>query len=69
LEQAERRQRLDLLESALRQLGNRCRELLRLKLEGHSFAEIQKLLHVESLNTVYTWDFRCRKQLAEKLNA
>jgi RNA polymerase sigma-70 factor (ECF subfamily) len=68
LEQTERRQRLDHLEAALKQLGDRCRELFRLKLEGHSFAEIQKRLKVESMNTLYTWDFRCRKQLAEKLN-
>jgi RNA polymerase sigma-70 factor, ECF subfamily len=67
-EQTERRERLDNLEAALKQLGDRCRELFRLKLEGYSFAEIQKRLKVESLNTVYTWDFRCRKQLAEKLN-
>lgn len=68
LEQSERRQRLDNLESALKQLGERCRELFRLKLEGYSFPEIQKKLKVESMNTLYTWDFRCRKQLAEKLN-
>ena len=68
LEQAERRERLDKLEAALKQLGDRCRELFRLKLEGHSFPEIQKRLKVESMNTLYTWDFRCRKQLAERLN-
>jgi RNA polymerase sigma-70 factor (ECF subfamily) len=68
VEQAERLQRLDNLEAALKQLGDRCRELFRLKLEGYSFHEIQKRLKVESLNTLYTWDFRCRKQLAEKLN-
>ena len=68
LEQAQRRQRLDNLEAALKQLGDRCRELFRLKLEGYSFPEIQKRLKVESLNTLYTWDFRCRKQLAERLN-
>jgi RNA polymerase sigma-70 factor, ECF subfamily len=68
LEQTERRQRLDNLETALKQLGDRCRELFRLKLEGYSFPEIQKRLKVESMNTLYTWDFRCRKQLAEKLN-
>ncbi len=67
-EQTERRQKLDNLEAALKQLGDRCRELFRLKLEGHSFPEIQKRLKVESLNTLYTWDFRCRKQLAEKLH-
>ena len=42
LEQTERRERLDRLEAALVQLGDRCRELFRLKLKGHSFAEIQK---------------------------
>jgi RNA polymerase sigma-70 factor (ECF subfamily) len=67
LEQTERRERLDNLEAALKQLGERCRELFRLKLEGYSFAEIQKRLKVESMNTLYTWDFRCRKQLAAAL--
>ncbi len=67
LEQAERRERLDRLERALKQLGDRCRQLLRLKLAGHSFPEIQKIMKADALNTVYTWDFRCRKQLAEKL--
>jgi RNA polymerase sigma-70 factor (ECF subfamily) len=66
LAQAERRQRLDRLEAALKHLGERCRQLFRLKLEGHSFPEIQKLLKVESMNTLYTWDFRCRKELAAK---
>lgn len=68
LDQTERRERLDRLEVALKQLGDRCRELFRLKLEGHSFPEIQKRLKAESINTVYTWDLRCRKQLAEKLD-
>ncbi len=68
LEQTERRERLDRLEAALKTLGDRCRELFRLKLLGHSFPEIQKLLKADTLNTVYTWDFRCRKQLAEKFN-
>jgi RNA polymerase sigma-70 factor (ECF subfamily) len=39
-----------------------------LKLEGLSFPEIKERLKVESMNTLYTWDFRCRKQLAEKVN-
>lgn len=68
LEQTERRERLDRLEAVLKTLGGRCRELFRLKLLGHSFPEIQKLLKADTLNTVYTWDFRCRKQLAEKFN-
>lgn len=62
-----RREDLDRLEKALRELGERCRHLFRLKLEGLTFPEIQKQLKVESLNTLYTWDFRCRKQLQEKM--
>lgn len=67
LEQTEFRERLDRLEAVLRQLGGRCQQLFRLKLEGFSFPEIQQRMKVESLNTVYTWDFRCRRQLAEKM--
>ena len=66
-QQAERRQRLERLEAALLELGERCRELFRLKLEGYTFPEIRKRLGVESMNTLYTWDFRCRKQLLERL--
>lgn len=66
-EQAARREQLEHLESALRELGERCRELFRLKLEGLTFPEIQKRLKVDSLNTLYTWDFRCRKQILEKM--
>lgn len=62
-----RREDLDRLEKALRELGERCRHLFRLKLEGLTFPEIQKQMKVESLNTLYTWDFRCRKQLQEKM--
>lgn len=63
----ERRERLDRLEAALLALGERCRDLFRLKLQGLKFPEIQQLLGAESLNTVYTWDFRCRKQLLERM--
>jgi RNA polymerase sigma-70 factor (ECF subfamily) len=66
-EAAARREDLDRLEAAMKDLGDRCKEIFRLKLEGNSFPEIQKRMRVESLNTLYTWDFRCRKQLLEKL--
>jgi RNA polymerase sigma-70 factor (ECF subfamily) len=66
-DQAARREQLERLESALAELGDRCRELFRLKLEGFTFPEIQKRLGVSALNTLYTWDFRCRKQLIERL--
>jgi len=66
-EQAARRERLDQLEAGLKQLGDRCRDIFRLKLQGLSFLDIQKQLKVGSINTLYTWDFRCRKQLLERL--
>ncbi len=66
-DQAARRQRMERLENALGELGDRCRELFRLKLQGFTFPEIQTRLGVTSLNTLYTWDFRCRKQLIDRL--
>jgi RNA polymerase sigma-70 factor (ECF subfamily) len=65
LEQTLRRERVERLESALAGLGERCREIYRLKLQGHTYAEIQKRMGVAALNTLYTWDFRCRKQLLQ----
>ena len=61
----ERKEMLERLERALPQLGQRCRELFRLKLQGKSFPEIQKILGVGAINTLYTWDHRCRKHLLE----
>jgi len=63
--QAERRETTARLKQAVAQLGERCRKLLALKLDGRTFAEIQVTLGAANLNTVYTWDLRCRKQLAE----
>jgi RNA polymerase sigma-70 factor, ECF subfamily len=59
----ERKLMLERLMRAIAQLGGRCKELMRLKLEGLNFAEIQKRMGAGSINTVYTWDFRCRKEL------
>ena len=59
----ERKELAERLARAMSQLGERCRELLRLKLEGRTFPEIQKMMGVEAINTVYTWDHRCRKRL------
>ena len=47
------------------QLGPRCRDLLRMKLAGKTFPQIQKEMGAATLNTVYTWDHRCRKHLLE----
>ncbi len=62
---AERRELAERLEAAVRKLPSRCKELLRLKLEGRTFPEIQKTFGAKSINTIYTWDFRCRKRLLE----
>ena len=64
-DQLERKQMLDQLTRAMGQLGDRCRQLMRLKLLGKSFPEIQKIMGAGAINTVYTWDHRCRKQLLE----
>ena len=61
--QLDQKQRVDRLLAAMAQLGERCRELFKWKLEGKSFPEIQKLMGQNSINTIYTWDLRCRKQL------
>ena len=61
--QLDQKQRVERLLAAVGRLGERCRELFRWKLEGRSFVEIQTLMGETSLNTIYTWDSRCRKQL------
>jgi RNA polymerase sigma-70 factor, ECF subfamily len=62
---AEQRELCERLIHCISKLGERCRKLFALKLDGKSFAEIQKALGASSINTVYTWDFRCRKNLLE----
>jgi len=64
-DQLERKELLQQLTAAVGQLGERCRELMRLKLQGKNFPEIQKILGVDAINTLYTWDHRCRKRLLE----
>ena len=61
--QLDQKQRVDRLLSAITQLGDRCRELFKWKLEGKTFPEIQHIMGQASINTIYTWDLRCRKQL------
>jgi RNA polymerase sigma-70 factor (ECF subfamily) len=60
-----RRELHERLNAALQKLEGRCREIFRMKLAGRSFAEIQRELGAATINTVYTWDFRCRKNLLE----
>lgn len=61
-ERAEMRERLI---RAIAQMGERCRKMFALKLAGKSFGDIQSMLGAASINTVYAWDFRCRKQLLD----
>lgn len=67
VEELERRELLDRMKAAIAELGDRCREIMRLKLIGLNFIEIQARLGADSINTVYTWDSRCRKQLLERM--
>jgi RNA polymerase sigma-70 factor, ECF subfamily len=64
-EYVERKEMLDRLQQAIGKLGGRCRELIRLKLQGKTFPEIQKTMGVSAINTIYTWDHRCRKNLLD----
>ncbi len=63
IHQVEQKELVDQLHLALPLLGERCREIFRLKLKGHSFPEIQQVLAATSINTVYTWESRCREEL------
>ncbi len=63
LQSAQQKERLELLSKALLQLGERCREIFKYKLQGKGFIEIQQIMKVANLNTLYTWDSRCRKEL------
>src|ERR1700676_2913511 len=62
---AEQREMRGRLLAAISKMEERGRRLFELKLEGKSFAEIQDSLGAGSINTIYTWDFRCRKHLIE----
>jgi RNA polymerase sigma-70 factor, ECF subfamily len=53
------------LRAAMAKLGERCRRLIEYKLQGKTFAEIRELMEANSINTIYTWDLRCRKNLLE----
>src|ERR1035438_10571979 len=59
-EQHEMRERLI---AAVSKMGERCQKLFALKLEGKSYAEIQAILGVGSINTVYYSPFLTRKPI------
>jgi RNA polymerase sigma-70 factor (ECF subfamily) len=48
---------------ALNKLGERCRRLLLLKLDGHRLTEIREMMGADNMQLLYTWDFRCRKEM------
>jgi RNA polymerase sigma-70 factor, ECF subfamily len=60
-----RKEMLEKLSKGIALMGKRCQDIFRHKLQGRTFPEIQQLMGAEALNTVYTWDHRCRKQLLE----
>lgn len=62
-EQALRQERARQFARAFAELGERCQQIFRWKMAGESFAVMQHRLGAESINTVYTWEARCRKQL------
>jgi RNA polymerase sigma-70 factor (ECF subfamily) len=62
-----RKEMLGKLTAGIASMGQRCQELFRHKLQGRTFPEIQVLMAAATLNTVYTWDHRCRKQLLERM--
>ena len=64
-ERTEQDELLVRLRAAVARLEGRCLELMRLKLQGLDFAAIQIRLSAASINTVYTWDLRCRRRLRE----
>ncbi|MCC6587662.1 MAG: RNA polymerase sigma factor [Bryobacterales bacterium] len=64
LERQELRRRLL---TAVAQMHGHCRELFRRKLQGESYDQIRVAMGVESINTIYTWDHRCRQQLMKLL--
>lgn len=61
--QAEQNELLEKMRAALPLLGERCREIFRLKLDGLSFPEIQAAMGALNVNTVYTWEARCREDI------
>jgi len=63
----QRRMMIEGLLQGVGKLSERCRRLMKLRLEGRDFEEIRQMMSVESINTVYTWDNRCRKSLRETL--
>lgn len=68
-DEVERRQVMNRVVLAIMRLGERCRNVLKLKLlEEQDSLAIQQILNAKSINTVYTWEHRCFKQLIQLLD-
>jgi RNA polymerase sigma-70 factor, ECF subfamily len=67
VERLERKETVERVRKAMESAGERCRDILRMKLEGLGFEEIRLALGAKSINTVYTWDHRCRQRMLELL--
>jgi RNA polymerase sigma-70 factor (ECF subfamily) len=65
-ELAHLRERRAMVVEAVAQLGGKCREILRRKLEGASVVEIAAAFG-RPVNTVYSWDHRCHERLKSVL--
>ncbi len=63
----ERHQMRERLRKAIGEMEDRCRQMFRMKLEGMTFEQIRTALGVHSINTIYTWDSRCRQKLLERM--
>lgn len=61
------RERAEHVIAAISRLGDRCRELFRLKLEGRDYDEIRVIMAAKTMAAVYTWDFRCRQRIMKHL--
>jgi RNA polymerase sigma-70 factor (ECF subfamily) len=60
------RERQQRLRQAIGRLGERCRKLFRLRLQGKATADIAALMGA-SVPTVHVWEHRCRKSLFQEL--
>ena len=63
-----RKELAEQLAAAIDRLNQRCQKMIRLMMEGHSAAYIQKTLGLTSTNAVYVVQSRCRAELRKTLS-
>ena len=64
-ERCERKEKLERLKRAVSAAGRTLPRTDPAEAAGPDFPEIQKIMGAGAINTVYTWDHRCRKNLLE----